>query len=587
MKMYFTICYLIFSTMSSLALAQDSTEKNPKVIEMEIMLTKEATNFLKQRIPTEPFYVNVEVTPLRRGLGSKNEQLPYFVNEDAIGDEWDSLDTPLVLLRARIKRAEVKVELPDTLSENDIGDLRNKLYEQLKLIPGRDPINITKKASTIAPPPQAKDYTLYYFMTGLSVIIFAGLFISLKFGPKPQEKTGAANASAAAPTMVAAPPMPTRSSSPMTFNGAESSKRGPGGDISFNDNIRVVEIVKEKMHGVINASNFPLLSDMLALDELCEKSLGSFGAFIFEMPRKNQQKVFFRARSDKWPKGYIEATTVGMDCYVIVQKMLRNRTASGPEKWEELLVQIWRLSNEAHLFLKYIPIDDAFAILAHLPKSFSLPIAKKTYPGGWARVLETREYTPIEDEAKLTDYLDRAMQLKPYFSFKTIDDYKKDLELVDYVKNATVKDEEEIYESLSPDSHLISIRPPFYVILKSSEEDFKYVFNQYSLSDWAIAVFNAPRDYIKKIRAELDDKKRYIFSTYLKELDETPPALGQQGSLREEIANTFKTHMIQKTAQVVRDELATNYQSQLNNKENEIKGNDTDENDRNDIAKAA
>jgi hypothetical protein len=537
-------------TLTSSVWSQDQgfVEKHPKVIEMEIMLTKEASTFLQRRIPTEQFYVNVDVTPLRRVQAGKDEQLPYFYSEDEVGDEWDAIDTPLVLLLSRIKKATIKVEVPDHLSDTEIGDLREKLYEQLKLISGRDTINIERKVMAISKPANLNnDYSLYYFITGIALVIFFGLFLSIKHSTK--NATGASSAATNSPPAQATPSMPMRSSSSASLkmnSGSMTTNSKVNGDINFKDSIRAADALREKLHGVVNAPVFPLLSDMLILEELSEKSLSSFGAFVFEMPRKHQQKIFFRGRSDKWFKGYVEASSVDMDCFLAVEKMLRSRHVAGSEKWEELLVQVWRLADEAYLFLKQIPADEAFNLLAHLPKSFAVPAAKRSYPGGWARVLEPIDYKPIDDEAKVEDYLQRTLQLKPYFSFKSIDEYKRVLELVDYLRATNIKDEEEIYESLSFDSPIFNIRPPFYVIFKAEHEDFKFIHDQFQMEDWAIALFNSPRDYMKKVTNELDDKRRYIFSMVLKQLDENHPTQIEQSDLREEIAKVFKTYMTNK-----------------------------------------
>ena len=550
MKNLTIFLFLISIFVSSKTWSQDQAlGKHPKVIEVEMMITKEAMTFLQQRVQSGPVYVNVEVEPLRRNSGVKNEQLPYFYSEDEVGDEWDVLDTPMILLLSRIKKATIKVEVPNNTTDFELSDLKEKLYEQLKLIPGRDSITIERKAFAMKPSNEIKDNSLYYFVAGMSLIIFAGLFVLLRFGMKPHNSTAQNAGAAATPTPMASAPMPSRASS----SNGKGSKHSLGvmnskvnGDINFNDSIRAADMLKEKLHGVVNAPIFPLLSDMLILEELADKSLSSFGAFVFEMPRKHQQKIFFRGRSDKWFKGYIEAASVNMDCFLAVEKMLRNRTATGSEKWEELLVQVWRLGEDAHHFLKQIPADESFAILAHLPKSFAVPAAKKAFPGGWARILETKEFTPLEDEGKIDDYLDRTLQLKPYFSFKSIDEYRKDLELVDYLRMATVKDEEDIYESLSSESHIHNIRPPFYIIFKAESEDFKTLFSSYELTDWAFAVINCPRDYIKRITSELDEKKKYIFSTLLKQIDENQLSIIEQVELREEMAIRFNQMMINK-----------------------------------------
>jgi hypothetical protein len=355
--------------------------KHPKVIEVEMMLSKEAMNFLQQRIPNGQVYVNVDIDPLRRNAGVKNEQLPYFYSEDEVGDEWDALDTPIVMLLSRIKRATIKVEVPASITDPELADLKEKLYEQLKLIPIRDMITIQRKAAPVKPVADNKDYTLYYFIAGMGGLIFLGLFLSLRFGTKG---TVAATGTASAAQGPSSASAPISSRSNNNNNGTKSSGNASGnvnskinGDINFKDSLRAADMLKEKLNNVVNSPIFPLLSDMLILEELADKSLSSFGAFVFEMPRKNQQKIFFRGRSDKWFRGYIEASSVDLDCFVAVEKMLRNRNASGSEKWEDLLIQVWRLGAEAPMFLKQISMEDSFTILSYLPKSFAVPTAKK------------------------------------------------------------------------------------------------------------------------------------------------------------------------------------------------------------------
>lgn len=536
----FLIMSLVFSLQT--LFAQDSGQtRHPKVIEVEMQLSKDATSFLQQRLPNEQVYVNVSIDPLRRSTDAKNEQLPYFASEDEISDEWDVIDSPVVLLLSRIKHATVSVEVPDHVTDAEISDLKEKLYQYMKLIPIRDTITFTRKGA-LSKVTTEKDHTLYYFITGLSLVVFAGLFTTLKFtAPKVAAANGSSvSAGASNNASSPAPAMRSNSNKSQGAAGTSSVHSKVNGDINFNDSIKAADMLKEKLHGVINASVFPMLSDMLILEQLANKSLGSLGALIFEMPRKHQQKVFFRGRSDKWFKGYIEATSVNIECFAAVEKMLRNRNASGPEKWEELLIQIWRMEDEAQLFLKQIPQEEAFTILGHMPKSFSVPCAKKAFPGAWARVLESKEFPIIDDEKKLDDYLQRSLGVKPYFSFKSIDDYKKDLELVDYLRTATLKDEEEVYESLSTTSNIHRLRPPFYSVFKADDESFKAIFAQYDIYEWATAVLNAPRDYIKRVTAELDDKKKYIFSNYLKQLDENQPAFSEQSALREDIAKNYQ-----------------------------------------------
>ena len=64
-----------------------------------------------------------------------------------------------------------------------IADLKEKLYEHLKLVPVRDSITFEKKAFAASAP--EKSYTIYYFISALVLVGFVGLFTALKVsGPK-------------------------------------------------------------------------------------------------------------------------------------------------------------------------------------------------------------------------------------------------------------------------------------------------------------------------------------------------------------------------------------------------------------------
>ena len=158
----FTALFLLFT---SVVKAQETAvlDRHPKVIEMEMNLSKEATAFVQSRVGSGPVFVTVTIDPLRRAAGSKSEQLPYFYSEDDVADEWDAIDAPMALLLSRIKHAEVKVEVPSTVSENEIADIREKLFKHLKLVPVRDTISIDIKAPIAKKDNfEAKEYIPYY-----------------------------------------------------------------------------------------------------------------------------------------------------------------------------------------------------------------------------------------------------------------------------------------------------------------------------------------------------------------------------------------------------------------------------------------
>lgn len=534
----------ILFLLSTLNLYAQTADKLPKVIEMEMFLTNEATKFLESRIVSDKkIFVKASVDPILRNKDDNNdkEDLPYFISEDdTVLDEWKVLETPIIVLLSRIKKANITVEIQADLTDSEYMDLKDKLYEHLKLVPLRDNIEFIKKPLIKN---YNKDYTTYIFGFILTLMGLIGLYFVLKLSNRHNAKESNSTTNTASNLPAPAISIPnnvnnSKSSFKNISSGSFNSK--VQGDINFKDSIRAADMLKEKLHVIVNAQVFPTLSDMIVLEELANKKIDSFGAFLSEMTKKSQQKVFFKAPTDKWFKGFLEAGTVDLDCFMAVEKMIRLRGSQNfVEKNEELLIAVWRLGEEDSVkFFKNIDKEDAFTILSQLPKQMSVPCAKKSFPGGWARILENEEYKEIDLE-KMDKYIAQTLEIKPYFNFKSIDEYKKDLELIEYLKRASLIDEEEIYESLKSTSHLFDIRPPFYKIFKADEDLLKDFVNQFELNQWAIVLFNAPKNYVSLIKNCFDEKKKYLFSNYMKHLDENEFDYQIQNNIRENMAKIY------------------------------------------------
>jgi hypothetical protein len=54
--------------------------------------------------------------------------------------------------------------------------------------------------------------------------------------------------------------------------------------------------------------------------------------------------------------------------------------------------------------------------------------------------------------------------------------------------------------------------------------------------DLTLSVVNSSRSYIKVIYDQLDEKRKVIFSSHLKNYDQNPPAIADQGEIRQTIA---------------------------------------------------
>jgi hypothetical protein len=168
---------LIFLTLLSTSFvvqAQGLPTKHPRVMELEDKLTEEASLYFSRRYPSEPFFVKIEVTPLRRNLaqGASSDSLPYFDQEsEEMVDEWDDPTTPLSFLRNRIVRVRVNASVPEKFDDLKIAEIKQELPIYLNRLPSRDEISVERIFKHIQP---ETPHYIYYILGSL---VFSSLLI--------------------------------------------------------------------------------------------------------------------------------------------------------------------------------------------------------------------------------------------------------------------------------------------------------------------------------------------------------------------------------------------------------------------------
>jgi hypothetical protein len=169
---------------------------------------------------------------------------------------------------------------------------------------------------------------------------------------------------------------------------------------------------------------------------------------------------------------------------------------------------------------KKIQQDHAFLILNALPKSLSLGVAKKAFPGAWGRLLENKPGQVLISPQVLNDYMSQALAIEPRFEWKLLENYRKDRELLQYLDRVSIDDEKDVYQTLADDSFVLRVRPGFYRVFEQEGEQWKQFVAGFPLEKWALVAMNSSRSYIRQITEALDDKQRVVFSQYLKILDQ-------------------------------------------------------------------
>jgi hypothetical protein len=179
----------------------------------------------------------------------------------------------------------------------------------------------------------------------------------------------------------------------------------------------------------------------------------------------------------------------------------------------------------------------------------SLPIAKKSYPGGWGRLLEKTKGDVVLSASVLSDYLEQSRAIEPLLDWSILEDYRKDRELLNYLDKVTIDDEKDLYDTLSDDSFILKVRPPFYKVFELEAQEWSSFIRRFPLERWALSVVNSSRNYMKKINEGLDEKQRLVFSQHLRRLDGELDVL-EQSSARQEIAKVYAAEVgVEKTAE--------------------------------------
>lgn len=511
MKLLAAILIQIFALT---AWSQANEAKHARVMELEDRLSAEASMYFERRFPNQPFLVKVNITPLRRSVESKekSQDLPYFeADSEEVMDEWDNLDLPLSYLRNRVVKVILDVSIPDSFDDQKLAEIKQELPVYLRLLPYRDEIRVEKKIKTEK---EGIPQYVYYICGGvLLAALFLGIMIRWSAGKIKTSGSDKAAASAA----------PVSYQKESSFKSSSSGSHGStevSGDVTFHDPIKTLEIVHLKINQMKESGTFPTLRDMIQMDELCLGNPVRLGAIVHEYPQDWQKAVYSYAKDDKWLEAYSSFGRIEQNGLHLIESMARDRSFSGPDRQtEDLLIMIWRMGDKASTFLKKIEQDHAFILLSYLPKNLSIKLAKKTFPGAWAKLLEEKTSNLRLEGQLVKNYLENAKEVQPLFAAKLLKDYKQGREILTYLDNVSIDDERDIYETLEDDSFIHRVRPAFFKVFDLEKEKFQGVVDQFPLEAWALVVMNSHRNYVRQVLDVLDDKKKVMFSAQLKKMD--------------------------------------------------------------------
>jgi hypothetical protein len=167
-------------------------------------------------------------------------------------------------------------------------------------------------------------------------------------------------------------------------------------------------------------------------------------------------------------------------------------------------------------------------------------LAREAYPGGWGVLLDPSFQTEKIAEKRMQELIAHLKELDPDRNLSVLDQFKKDKELLEYLKGAGIQEEKEIYQASPSTSMIHQIRPPFYLVLEQPDDTYDVFVRQFTLDQWVLALFNIPRESRKPIEMRFDDKERYLYVERMKALDKNPPSQDVVDEVRQRIALALK-----------------------------------------------
>ncbi len=535
----------------------EALSKHPRVAELEDKLNKDASAYLKARFPDQPFLVTASIDPVRRetsgnakgrkGERNPDEDLPFFdvqEPEDTMVDEWDDPSISLNQLMLRTRKVLVEVSLPNTISDEEILEVRESLTKILHLVPARDDVQVTKRAwktaATTTPP--TPDYSKYvYAIAGVLAAAFLLISLLTRASINRLAKVVASGGAAASQSGGAQSAPPTVN---VSFPAQEMGSGGGGarsleGNFQVSDASKMREQVGLLVDRFVHEKNFPLLQDMIELDRFARENLSAMGALLHEFPAEVRARILSYGSDQVWLEASFKAGMLEPGCLRVLSSMARLSREDVELGFEGLLIRVWRLEMDEKIRLfRMLDQTEGFYLLDRLPRGVAIPAARRVYPGSWGTVLTGNALLPPLSPDRILQVTAMAETIRPLTSSAMLEDYRRDMELLEFLKNAEFEEERDIYAALKPDSIIFKMRPSFSSLFLLSREELTEIVQKFTPVQWAMALFGTPRDERVKIDSILSEKQRFVMDDELRRLDQAAPPKEQVARIRDQIART-------------------------------------------------
>lgn len=522
--------------------------KHPRVVELEDHLKDSASEYVRARFPEIPFMVQVRIDPVRRESAKANSKrsddglLFGYDESEEIVDEWDNPQVPLKALINRVHRIRIVIQLPMKVKETEINELREGVFAILHLTSARDEVEI-----------QRKEWDLSEFPLNLLYVI-AGAVVLMLLGQLVINVTSANRIAKAIKSFKPTDPQRRDQGSLLASsfqsNGYSEShdSRDISGtkDVIFNDPIKINELVAHYLKQLVVDPGFPNYHDIFLLEKFGKDHPGPLGAILREFPSKIRATLLNYCPGYHWIDAIKMIGHIDYDCLEILKTMTQFPRDVNMN-WSRAILSVWRLDNRRD-FIKSLGKDEAFALLAQMPRAISLEEAMRCFPGSWAEMIDNSFKPKRITEERLREIHGLALQSKPLCDSETIRKHTLEMDLLGFLRTATLTDERNIYTTLPAQSIIHEMRAPFYIILEQPAEVLSSFVFSVSIDLWALSLFNVSKAERAIILRSLGEKQQFLVNEKFKEYDRHHPDESQVGTAREQIAVQFKNYLKEKSA---------------------------------------
>lgn len=541
---YFNKIMLTLKLLFLIVLTSVTAQENgalDRVPEVEAELRKDIIDHVARLIPKESFSVSVKIIPLKRESASKTQAdiLPFYESssEPDFTEEWEDPTTSYYVLLSRVKQVVVNLSVDKAYALKNESDFKDNLFKSVGLITGRDQLEIKMvEIQSFTKITSIDDFNwLYILGATFFILFFIATFVLFNklINSKNSSRLNQESTQSQIPSII--PPSVTSTLKP-NFTKSSNELNSINGDITFTDSLKLNSYLKEKIHTLTSKKSFPTLSMLKTLEDFLEIDSMGFSYLMSQFPEDSKKNIYSHGRTQNWIKAFSQSGLATKNVLLYMDRLLQCHPLSNEKELETLFINTWRLGLQVKEFITVTTSDEAKFLLCNMPKSLSLPIARNIFPGEWAFLFSDKKTAHILSDIRIKELNELANKIKPLFQVELITFYNNQEELISFLKQCNPEEERDIYHSYKGSPSLHELRSPFYAFFELETPERVSIFRKFDIRSWALATFNISRELRAKIDELMNDKEKFLFKTYLVELDKNRPTQDQISQTREAIA---------------------------------------------------